>query len=86
MGDVPTIDALLATRAADQGDVAFLRFSNGDVTFEQAWRRSLGLAHGLRSIGVQRGQLVPVLMPNGEPFAVTWLALAALGAAFGQDA
>ena len=78
--DVPTIDALLAQRAADAGDRAFLRFSSGELTFGETHRRSIGLAHGLDSLGVERGNLVPVLMPNGPDFAVTWLALCTLGA------
>jgi crotonobetaine/carnitine-CoA ligase len=78
--DVPTIDGLLDLRAADSADTTFLRFGSGDLTFGEARTRSTDLAHGLAAIGVQRGQLVPVLMPNGQDFALTWLALATLGA------
>lgn len=78
--DVPTIDGLLDVRAADNADTTFLRFGSRALTFGEARRRSTGLAHGLAAIGVQRGRLVPVLMPNGPDFAITWLALAALGA------
>jgi len=77
--DVPTIDALLEQRAADASGTTFLRFSSAQLTFGEAHRRSLGLAHGLDSLGVRRGDLVPVLMPNGPEFAITWLALCALG-------
>lgn len=77
---MPTIDRLLEIRAGDHPDTTFLRFSTGEVTFSEARRRSTGLAHGLAGLGVQRGQLVPVLMPNGPGFAITWLALATLGA------
>lgn len=75
-----TIDRLLDVRAADSSDTIFLRFSAGDLTFADARRRSTGLAHGLQKLGVQRGQLVPVLMSNGPEFAITWLALCTLGA------
>ena len=75
-----TIDRLLDLRASDSADTTFLRFSAGDLTFGDARRRSMGLAHGLADLGVQRGQLVPVLMPNGPDFAITWLALCTLGA------
>jgi carnitine-CoA ligase len=78
--DVPTIDALLDLRAADRADTTFLRFGPVDITFGEARRRSTGLAHGLADLGVQRGQLVPVVMANGPTFAITWLALSALGA------
>ena len=75
-----TIDRLLDLRASDSADTTFLRFSAGDLTFGEARRRSMGLAHGLADLGVQRGQLVPVLMANGPDFAITWLALCTLGA------
>ena len=75
-----TIDRLLDVRAVDSADTTFLRFSAGELTFREARRRSLGLARGLADLGVQRGQLVPVLMPNGPEFAITWLALCTLGA------
>ena len=78
--DVPTIDRLLDLRADDSGGKVFLRFGSGELTFAQARERSTGLAHGLADLGVQRAQLVPVLMSNGPGFAVTWLALSTLGA------
>ncbi len=77
---VPTIDGLLDARAADSAQATFLRFSSGELTYGEARRRSIGLAHGLGGLGVQRGQLVPVLMANGPTFAITWLALCTLGA------
>ncbi len=78
--DVPTIDRLLDHRAADRADTTFLRFSSGDLTYGDARSRSLGVAHGLADLGVRRGDLVPVLLPNGQTFAITWLALCTVGA------
>lgn len=78
--DVPTIDGLLDLRARDSAGTSFLRFSSGDLTYAEVRRRSTGLAHGLAGLGVRRGELVPVLMPNGPAFAITWLALSRLGA------
>lgn len=80
LSDVPTIDGLLDQRAGDSSDRVFLRFASGDVTYGEARRRSTGLAHGLAELGIGRGRLVPVMLPNGIDFAVTWLALANLGA------
>ena len=77
---VPTIDGLLDLRAADNPTATFLRFSSGELTYGEARSRSIGLAHGFSDLGVQRGHLVPVLMPNGPTFAVTWLALCTFGA------
>jgi crotonobetaine/carnitine-CoA ligase len=78
--DVPTIDGLLDRRAADAADTTFLRFSAGDLTYGEARRHSTAVAHGLADLGVRRGQLVPVLLPNGPTFAITWFALCTLGA------
>ena len=62
-------------------DRVFLRFHDGDLTLRRGpTPRRCGWLTGLADLGVQRGQLVPVLMPNGADFAVTWLALCRLGA------
>ena len=77
---VPTIDALLAAQAAAVPDRVFLRFDDGDLTFAETDRRVDALAAGLAALGVSRGQLVAVLLPNGAAFVVTWLALCRRGA------
>ena len=76
----PTIDGLLATRARTHADRVFLRFASGDITFADADERVSRLAGGLASIGVGRGDVVPVLMPNTPEFVLTWLALCRSGA------
>ena len=77
---VPTIDALLAGQARAVPDRVFLRFDDGDLTFAETERRVDALAAGLAGLGVSCGELVPVLLPNGADFVVTWLALCRLGA------
>ena len=61
-------------------DRVFLRFDDGDLTFAEtdAPRRRAGRGPG--RAGRLVGQLVPVLLPNGADFVVTWLALCRLGA------
>jgi crotonobetaine/carnitine-CoA ligase len=76
----PTIDGLLTTRAATHPETVFLRFASGDLTFADVDRRVTRLAAGLASIGVERGDVVPVLLPNSPEFAIAWLALCRLGA------
>jgi carnitine-CoA ligase len=78
--DVPTIDELLEQRANDSGQTPFLRFAERDITYAEAWQEANRLAHALADHGVRRGQLVPVMMPNGPEFAFTWLGLTVLGA------
>lgn len=77
---VPTIDALLTAQARAIPDRVFLRFHDGDLSFAETDARVDALAAGLAGLGVSRGQLVPVLLPNGADFVVTWLALCRLGA------
>jgi crotonobetaine/carnitine-CoA ligase len=77
---VPTLDQLLRDRAMDRPDTPWLRFRTGDLTFADVDRRVSALAAGLAAVGVRRGDLVPVLMPNGPDIVVTWFALDRLGA------
>lgn len=76
----PTIDGLLAERAVTHPETVFLRFASGDLTFAEVDRRASRLAAGLASIGICRGDVVPVLLRNSPAFAITWLALCRLGA------
>ena len=52
-------------RAADRPDVTWLRFRTGDLTFAEADRRVVGSRRGTGRPRRRRGDLVPVLMPNG---------------------
>jgi crotonobetaine/carnitine-CoA ligase len=78
--DVPTLDGLLAARARALPDRAFLRFSDGDLTFAETDARVDAAAADLTALGVTAGQLVPVVLPNGADMVVTWFALCRLGA------
>lgn len=77
---IRTIDALLESRADTHRDAVFLRFVEGDLTFGEADGRACGIAHGLAGLGVNRGDLVAMLMPNCAEFATTWFGIAKLGA------
>jgi len=77
---VPTLDQLLRDRAADRPDVPWLRCRTGDLPFAEADRLVSDLAAGLAAQGVGRGDLVPVLMPNGRDIVIVWFALDRLGA------
>ena len=50
------------------------------LTFEAFARRTQDFAGALRRAGVARGTHVAVMLPNVEAFAITWFALARLGA------
>ena len=76
----PTIDAMLAERARTHAHTVFLRFADGELTFAEAHAAMERRAAGLAALGVREGDVVPVLLPNGAEFVVTWLGLCRLGA------
>ena len=53
-----------------------------DATYGDLHERCTRLAHGLRAHGIQRGDRVVYLGPNGTEFVETMLATARLGAVF----
>jgi carnitine-CoA ligase len=75
-----TIDELLAMRAQRSPDAPFLRFRTGDLSFAAVDADAEAFARGLASIGVARGDLVPLLMSNSEEMCLSWFALTKLGA------
>jgi len=76
----PTLDGLLADRAAAHPRAVFLRFADGDRTFAEVLDAVERRAAGLANLHVQRGDVVPVLLPNSADFVITWFALCRLGA------
>jgi crotonobetaine/carnitine-CoA ligase len=77
-----SMGALLDQAAGRFGDhPAFVFFQSGDqLTFRELKERADRLAAGLARLGVVKGTHVALMVPNGPPFPVTWLALARLGA------
>jgi crotonobetaine/carnitine-CoA ligase len=75
-----SIDRLLAARAREKPSACFLRFPDQDLTFDEVDRRSTNLAAGLAALGVRRGDLVPIFMPNRPEFVLSWFAVCKLGA------
>ena len=75
-----TIDTLLATRAETHPHACFLRFAGAEYSFDEMHRWSDHLAAELADLGVRRGDLVPVMMPNCAEFVASWFALCKLGA------
>lgn len=77
---IRTIDALLESRAETDRDTVFLRFARGDLTFGEVADRACGVANGLAGLGVDRRDLVAIMMPNCAEFAITWFGISKLGA------
>lgn len=76
------LGALADAAARRFGDRVFWQSidDGGTVTFEAFARRTRALAAALHALGVARGTHVALMLPNVEAFAITWFALARLGA------
>jgi crotonobetaine/carnitine-CoA ligase len=72
---------LLADRAAAAPDAPFLRFAETVVSYGELHRRALRYAGALERIGVGRGDLVAIMMPNSIDYVALYFGLAYRGAA-----
>lgn len=76
-----TLPHLLRTRAEAMADAPFVRFASGEFrTFADMELRANAVAHGLRGLGVERGDRVLFVLPNSMEFIEIWFATAKLGA------
>jgi len=78
---IRSVDDVIRSSADRFGDAEFLRLDNGSsysfTAFERLTARS---AAALAELGVRRGDLVVVALPNGLPFLLAWHGLNRLGA------
>ena len=72
---------LVRQQGARWGARALLRFEGRTLSFAEMDARTSQVAHVLRAHGVQPGDRVGVMIPNGIEFPVCWLAIAKAGAA-----
>jgi acyl-CoA synthetase (AMP-forming)/AMP-acid ligase II len=84
LGKHPSVGAVLEARAAAHPDAMALRFEDQRWTYAQfnAWANRL--AHAFHGAGVQRGQVVALLMENHASTLACVAALAKLGAIAGM--
>ncbi|HEX6350747.1 MAG TPA: AMP-binding protein [Candidatus Dormibacteraeota bacterium] len=75
-----TLAQHLAARAAECPRRDLLRMPGRTITFAEFDREVNRLANGLLAAGVQRGEMVGVMLPNSPEFALLWLALLRIGA------
>ena len=75
-----TLAQLLAARAAELPGRDLLRMPGRTLTFGEFDREVNRLANGLLAAGVERGEMVGVMLPNCPEFALLWLALLRIGA------
>lgn len=75
-----SIGALLADRARRFTDREFLRFEGRSLSFAGVEQRSARVANALAALGIERGDRVGIMLPNGLDYPVTWLGVIRLGA------
>jgi crotonobetaine/carnitine-CoA ligase len=79
--DDVVLPAVLARRAADVPDRPLVDFADGSRwTNAQGWAAACTAGHGLRDLGVRRGDAVAVFLPNGPDFLRAWWGACAIGA------
>jgi crotonobetaine/carnitine-CoA ligase len=72
--------ALVADRARAAGERTFLELEESAVSFAALDERSNRVANALRALGVGRGQIIAVFLPNCAEFLYAWFAAAKIGA------
>ncbi len=79
-----TMTNLLRFATETHGDRPFLREAGkpGFLTFREIADRSREAARGFARLGVQRGDFIPLMAPNGIDFVFAWLGLNLRGAAY----
>jgi fatty-acyl-CoA synthase len=71
---------VLSRQAEGQPEAGFLLFDEQVYTYRQVEEQSRALAAALADLGVERGDRVAVVLPGCPEFAVSFFALARLGA------
>ena len=75
------VGKVLAEQAALRGDQPFVRIGEGpEITYGEADERANRMANGLARIGVARGTMVGVMLPNTLEYLYTWFGISRLGA------
>lgn len=77
-----TVGQLVSLRARTHGSTTAIDvFERGErLTYKEVDCLSNKYAHGLRAVGVRKGDRVAVMLPNRSEMPITWFALAKLGA------
>ena len=75
-----TVNRLFDARLAQSPDRDFLDFSGETYTYRRLDEESMALAHGLRGLGVKKGDTILSMLDNGAAPTVLMFALFRLGA------
>ena len=75
-----TLTRWLASRVADAGARTALSWPGGEATYAELAARVERFASGLHALGLGRGDVISVQLPNVPEFIVAYLAIARIGA------
>lgn len=77
-----TIGSLLSRQAKERPDAPALQWQTEEpLSYKELYERCLGLAGGLRGLGVKEGDKVLIMQPNSVEIIQSWFATNLLGAA-----
>ena len=76
---VRTIGAILEQRAAEQPDREIVRFAEGALTYAGLDDQANRIANAFAGLGLEPGDKVAVLLPNGPEFLAAWFGIARAG-------
>ena len=77
-----TLPELLRLRAGELGDTRFVRDAKQEWSYAEFAHRASQVAAGLRALGVGRGDVVGVVLPNSPHYLEVWWGIIWLGATF----
>ncbi len=80
--EAQTLPELLHVRAAELGEAKFVRDEHVAWSYAEFAHRVSEAAGGLRALGIGRGHVVGVILPNGPEYLEIWWAILWLGAVF----
>jgi carnitine-CoA ligase len=76
---IQTFGKIVEYRADKNPESRFVRFSKSDLTYGEFHQNGNKLANVMTSLGLYKGKLCAVMLPNSPEFLITWLGLARLG-------
>jgi long-chain acyl-CoA synthetase len=77
-----TLPALLQVRADELGEAAFVRDATVEWSYGEFARRVKEVAAGLRRLGVEKGDVVSIILPNCPAYLEAWWAVLWAGGVF----
>jgi long-chain acyl-CoA synthetase len=74
---------LIDLHLTDRSDQTFIYWRDEEISYRTLNERANRVANGLRALGVGKGDVVSVYLPNCPEFLYTWFGIVKLGAVFG---